>query len=395
MADLIAPPHRYVDPWDRSFSSRYQDFMKEERRVAYYAHEPNASTFRYRCYGTSQSINDHLPGISSSYFWKEDGAKLLDVAKEADVLILGRTTYTWELAQLVTVAREWGSRVLFDVDDLVVDPSRVLELVQGLDLLANSSDDYSERVWDDWFAYTGRERAALELTEGVVTTNKYLSDRIAETSHLPVAVVPNFMCNEQLWYSRDLRNMREAQDPGAETQTLHLGYFSGTPSHSKDFALVTPALAAVMKTRPHVRLRIVGFVDIGGTELEEVSERVDYHPLTDFMNLQRLIASTQINIAPLQDTVFHNCKSELKYFDAAAVMTPTLASPTFTMRQAIRNGENGLLVKDADWKQALTEVLDDYAGLGRRMGRAASNHALATYTGAQQASAIARALGLG
>ena len=63
------------------------------------------------------------------------------------------------------------------------------------------------------------------------------------------------------------------------------------------------------------------------------------------MNLQRLIAEVEINISPLQNNLFTNCKSELKYFEAAIAGTITVATPTYAFSRAIVDGENGFLAK--------------------------------------------------
>jgi glycosyltransferase involved in cell wall biosynthesis len=85
---------------------------------------------------------------------------------------------------------------------------------------------------------------------------------------------------------------------------------------------------------------------------------MEFVPFQDFINLQRVIGSTEINIAPLQDNAFTNCKSELKYFEAAAVGTITIASPTYTFARAIDHGENGYLANSYEWFDQLQEVIE-------------------------------------
>jgi hypothetical protein len=62
------------------------------------------------------------------------------------------------------------------------------------------------------------------------------------------------------------------------------------------------------------------------TELATLKDRIEVVPLQDFINLQRSIVEVEIHIAPLQDNVFTNCKSDLKFFDAAICGILTLAS---------------------------------------------------------------------
>lgn len=57
-----------------------------------------------------------------------------------------------------------------------------------------------------------------------------------------------------------------------------------------------------------------------------------------------------LNIAPLEINRFCEAKSELKYFEAALVRVPTVASPTQPFKNAIQHGVNGFLAGDsADW----------------------------------------------
>ena len=83
------------------------------------------------------------------------------------------------------------------------------------------------------------------------------------------------------------------------------------------------------------------------------------------MNLQRLIAEVEINIAPLQDNLFTNCKSELKYFEAAITGTITVASPTYTFSRAIVDGGNSFLAAAYEWNAKLEAAL----GLVRQPSR--------------------------
>jgi glycosyltransferase involved in cell wall biosynthesis len=89
-------------------------------------------------------------------------------------------------------------------------------------------------------------------------------------------------------------------------------------------------------------------------------------PLQDFMNLQMLIGAAELNLIPLQDNSFTNCKSDLKYFEAAIVGTVSVATPTFAFRQSIRNGENGFLARAQEWASVLQGALaspDSYADM--------------------------------
>ncbi len=390
--DLYGNLDEYRDPWLLPLVDRLRMFRAESVKVAYYYRSPDASTFRYRCFNTASAVNEHIPGVSASWFWRSDGDVLLSVVREADVLVVCRVPYDDVVARLIAAARQFGVRVVFDVDDYVFDTAMVPEVVTTLDQ-HETEPTSAEAMWMHWFATFARVRSTLDLADEVVVTNEYLAERTRAVVDKPVHIVPNFMGAEQIEYSEALADARAGGLPTADG-FLHLGYFSGTPSHNRDFAIVAGALARLMRDEPTVRLRLVGYLDPAFTALSGLEDRIEVVPLTSYMNLQRLLAQTEVNLAPLQDNGFTNCKSELKYFDAAVVGAPTLASPTFTMSRAIAQGVNGLLVRVEEWDEYLRFIVDECYDQAVLMGNAAREHAVAAYSPAAMAGRIVSALSL-
>jgi glycosyltransferase involved in cell wall biosynthesis len=102
-----------------------------------------------------------------------------------------------------------------------------------------------------------------------------------------------------------------------------------------------------------------------------------------------------INVVPLQHNDFTHCKSELKFFEAALVETPTIAAATPVFQSAIEHGLNGFLVNDHDWDGALDHVASLSNAELRRVGTGASVMARERFTPAAVAPNIKKALGLG
>ena len=103
-------------------------------------------------------------------------------------------------------------------------------------------------------------------------------------------------------------------------------------------------------------VRIVGYLDDLGA-LEPHRERVEFQKFMHYVELQRSIAEVEVNIAPLSHTAFNICKSDLKFFEAAAVGTWTVASHTPSLDDAIDDGVTGRLAKAHEWDGALREAV--------------------------------------
>jgi glycosyltransferase involved in cell wall biosynthesis len=195
------------------------------------------------------------------------------------------------------------------------------------------------------------------MCDQVIVTNEYLASRVKHCVDKPVTVIPNFLNDEQMRVSRQIYEEKKRRG-FARTGQIHLGYFSGTPTHNKDFEIISGILSRMLERDPRLVVRIVGFLDLK-EPLRSYQSRIEFYPLQDFVNLQQLIGSVEVNLVPLQDNIFTNCKSELKYFEAGVTGTVTIASPSFTLARAIQDGENGYIARSFEWHEKLEYVLDN------------------------------------
>ncbi|MEI5996864.1 glycosyltransferase family 1 protein [Paraburkholderia bengalensis] len=348
-------PKAYSDPWILPLSERVRMLARGKRRVAYFYEEPNNSTFRYRAYNMAQVLNHgESEDVSASFFFLQDWARIDEIADLADVLVICRSRYCHRINQLVMKFRLRGKRVLFDIDDFVFDSSYAHLIMNTLD-----EDVRDAGRWDYWFSYIGRLGTALKMCDGAITTNDFLAGKIAAFSGLPVSVVPNFMNKEQIEYSDALFQHKQATG-FARDDKIHLGYFSGSPSHKLDYAIIVPAIEALLASDPRIELMVVGYIE-AGPALSKFGDRVKRQPFHDYVNLQRLISTVEFNLMPLQSNDFTNCKSELKYFEAAVVGTMSVASPSYTYAGAIRDGDNGYLAQAQQWLTVIERAIDDSA----------------------------------
>lgn len=374
----------YQDPWSIPFEQRYRELCDGSRRVAYFYERPDTSTFRYRVYNMIQVLRTYGKGIGASFFCNEDKDDLDSVIDAADVIVICRARYNDHINYMITRARAQGKRVLFDVDDLVFNTDYTHLILRTLDQNIEASE-----TWDHWFGWIGRIGATLKMCDGAIATNDYLARRLTEFSGLHTSIIPNFLNREQLAISDGV--YQQKVDSGfARTDAIDIGYFSGTPTHNHDFAMVAKSLAKVMRHDSRVRLLVVGFLELK-SGLEDFADRITFYPLHDFVNLQRLMSLVEINIVPLLDNGFTNCKSELKYFEAAAVGTLTIATPIYSYASAITSGENGYLSGSTEWHNRIStmiERLDSY----KEMACAAHEHAIEQYAWFNQLEKIESAV---
>ncbi len=330
--------------WSHSLPERVGMLKSGTTRVAYLAPKPEYGTFRYRCFNPVDAINCHSAQLSASYFFYSDLATLDNLADQSDVLVVSRCPHDAPLDRLYRRFRNQGKKVLFDIDDLVFDTRFATVVASNLGYLLE------EEELNQWTAFISNIGSALRASDGVITTNPYLAERISDVTSLPIFVAPNTFNEAQREASNTALAVTKPKHSG-----LHLGYFSGSPSHSLDFAVVASQLAGFLSESPDSTLTIVGHLEVP-PELDHVKERITTKPFMDFLSMQSLLRGIDLNIVPLQDSPFTWSKSELKYFEAALVETPTLASNTPVFHGAITHGVTGYLAGSSQWLETLRHI---------------------------------------
>ena len=129
-----------------------------------------------------------------------------------------------------------------------------------------------------------------------------------------------------------------------------------------------------------------GVISSGASqELKEFADRIKILPFVDWKNLPKLISDVDINLAPLEDTIFNRAKSENKWVEASLVQVVTVASNLGAFADTIENQKTGFLCKDLkEWEETLCALIEQ-PRLRRKIAMQAYQFCkeayLTTYTG--------------
>ncbi|MCU1595812.1 MAG: glycosyl transferase group 1, partial [Frankiales bacterium] len=285
------------------------------------------------------------------------------LAARSDVIVVYRVPATTQLLELLGSATV---PVLFDVDDLIVDPS-VQDEIPALRMLPPDEAEL-------WMQGVHRYRTTLEACDGYVGSTQLLVDHIGALTGLPTYRFSNGV--GLVTARRSDTALRRVRRPGP----LRIGYFSGTKTHDADWQAVEPAVLEVLTRHPDVELWLVGHLK-PTQAVEVLGSRLHQLPLQDWRALPDLLRDLDVNLAPLELDLgkggrFNEAKSAIKQLEAALVETPTVATPTQPFREAISDGVNGMLATThEEWVQAVDLLLRDPAAR-HRMGARARRDAL-------------------
>ena len=221
---------------------------------------------RYRVTHQREQLEAH--NVSTDQVFYAD--LQLDQVRFYRTFIFFRCPYTDTIGEFINIAKELNKKVLFDIDDLVID-TKYTDTIKYLSTLKKEEKE----LYDDGVRRMGR---TLSLCDAAITTTERLAE---ELGHYVSEVFINRNTASDEMYALSEKAWREKK---REDKTVGIGYFSGSMTHNDDFLLVLPALQEIMENNSNVRLHVVGELDLPN-ELVKVQSQIVVHPFVCWREL--------------------------------------------------------------------------------------------------------------
>lgn len=296
-----------------------------------------SSSELFRTYAISRALREI--GISSLIYSVED-IPYLPIGN-IDACIFVRVAATHEVVNYVKALKGESVKIISDFDDLVFRPS-LLHKIDGVRYL---SEDEKTTYAFGMMQY----REMLRISDQVWVTTERLAKEVS-VYNSNITIINNF----------PLQQAREAASDHPKNMAsggFVIGYYSGTLTHQADFRVCYNPILDFLDKYKDARLRLVGKIDLSEFPELDRSGQVDKVGLLDYASMIKNMAECSVVIAPLViGDDFCECKSELKYFDAALSYVPIIASGTAVFNEIIKHGNNGFIAKtERDWFDCLDD----------------------------------------
>lgn len=324
-----------------------------------------------------------MNGVPAEWIRQDQLETQLQLTSRHDVMILWRTQWSPALEKAIGLMHSQGKKVMFDVDDLMIEPDLAdTKVIDGI-----RSNAHPEAAVRELFASVRRAMLAADVCIASTQELAYHMRCAGKTTH----VLLNGFDDQTFELSRRSAVQWRSARPD---NLVRIGYAGGSRTHQRDLGLAIEAIARLL--RENDLCRLVLFQTDSGMRLVDVEEypvmaglehRIEWRPFQTLETLPREIARFDINIAPLEfGNPFCEAKSELKFFEAALADVPTIASPTGPFTRAIEHGVSGFLATSADdWYHYLSTLASDQT-LRASIGSAAFLRAMASYGPLQRAA---------
>lgn len=262
------------------------------------------------------------------------------------MVVFYRCPFTEGVGDAIRMAKGFNIRVYFDIDDLVFDRT-FTDQIPSVAKLSRSE----KAIYDNGVV---RMAATMQLCNYGITTTERLKEEMEKT--LPTVYINrNCASEEMLAISEDVRRKRKLAD---KRENIVIGYFSGSLTHNSDFEMILPALVRVLDDHPNVRLLLMGDLDLPPV-LKRYKARIIRKKFADWRKLPEIIGSVDINLAPVEDTIFNEAKSENKWMEASLVEVCTVASRVGAFTKCIQDGVTGFLCSEDEWYDTLSKLVCD------------------------------------
>lgn len=317
---------------------------------------------RYRVFNHIEALKHE--GHHGEWIWDIHEARLdRDYLSSFSIVVNFRGGYNDRSGPLFDLIKELGIPLVYDVDDLVFDPTVVDQI-----------DVYRRMDRKDQQQYLGGMRQisrALTSAQYVTTSTTFLATYLEQYTGMNAWVIPFGVNDRQI-------SIADATEPLTGGPRF-IGYLSGTKTHQNDFAEAAEALAQILTEYDDVYLKLIGYLDT--EKLLPGLEHKIYR--LDFMSWEDLLVESKalyMNLAPFEmDSLFCQAKSQLKFVETALCGVPTIASPVPSFAESIDNGVTGFLAANPqEWYEAMRFLLDDQETRDR-IGAAAHRECMARF----------------
>lgn len=256
-----------------------------------------------------------------------------------------RCPITNEVREFIKAAKKENKAVFYDIDDLVIDQKYTNTIKYLKTMSKEELDLYNDGV--------NRMRETLEMCDYAITTTERLASELQ--NYVKEVYINRNVASEKMVKL----SIKATNEIKRDKDKVVMSYLSGSITHNDDFKMILPVVQRLMKEHDNLYLKVVGLLDIP-EELQEFKSRILTAPFVSWLELPNIIASIDINLAPLEESIFNEAKSENKWTEASLCKTVTVASNFGAFKTCIRDGVDGLLCDTLDdWYTKLNKVIVD------------------------------------
>lgn len=276
-----------------------------------------------------------------------DIPRVFDKMQLATLVVFYRVPDDQVFQSYLQEAQRLGLKVGYDIDDPIFD-SEIYEENQNLAFLSPEEKNGLLRS-------TSQFKAAVEACEFVLVSTPEMKHLVESFYKRKVYIWRNVLDSETLSIVSQID--RVALSQAKPNDKVVLSYMSGSRAHDADFETIESALTQILRRFPHVALMIGGYTSLSD-RFDGFEDRIERLPFGGYQAYFSALARADINLVPLLQDRFNECKSAIRFLEASVLGIPTVASKIGDFVNLIDHGSNGFLVGSVtEWVETLDALI--------------------------------------
>lgn len=247
----------------------------------------------------------------------------------ADVFVLQSCTDKNGIALLYQLQQERGKKIVVECDDY-------------LELNEDSPFKKDHEIYDAKFVIT----QTMKIADMITTTTPYLAKQLKKYNK-NIVVLPNYVDMDR-WILPYLPN---------ESGKIRIGW-AGSITHLEDVRIIVEPIRRICREFKNVQLVVIGDPRVG-TLFEGLPVETMLGVPFEAWPAKLFSMRLDIGLAPLRDTLFNKCKSNIKWIEYSLASIPGVYSPTvYSMNNEHMDGVYGMIAENEEqWYRCIKNYI--------------------------------------
>ncbi len=350
----------FVDHWDNSYALKHKYALRSNKKIDKKARDEHffakskvviigdLSIPQCKKYRIMQKVEyfDSI-GIKSAFSHWLDVPRSLNLLQVASLVIFYRIPYTKLVSSYIDECTRLGIRFGYDIDDPVFD-LRIYSANVNLNFIT-AKEKQSILSGVDSYA------AIIRQMQFIITSTPAMRTHLRDLTSHDIYVWRNIIDSETL-NAKYIYDQSNQDDSTKDPSRFIITYASGSRAHEADFSMAINALHKILDEHSHVHLNVIGYCAMSAKLKMRFPNQVDHTEFKDYVSYIGEMAKADLNIIPLVQDDFNDCKSAIRYLEASMVKVPTMVTAIGDFVNLIDNKINGILIDSPeDWYKNLSD----------------------------------------
>lgn len=308
-------------------------------------------------------------GISTSFSHWLDVPRCTNSLQFASSVIFYRVPKTKLTNSYFNEAKRLGLNVGYDIDDPIFDIPTYSNNI-NLDYL-----DVKEKI--GILSSSSAFESMIRMCDYAIASTPAMLDKIKKVTNKEVYLLRNMVDSESMNVVKYINDFGVRKPKKANEFTIV--YMSGSRAHEADFRCALSGLDRILNDFEKVKLIIHGHALVGDMLKEKYPTKVKIIGFSDYYTYLESFVGVDLNIIPLVQDDFNNCKSAIRFMEAALFNVPSLISYTGDFINIVKEGFTGEFVREeSEWYDKIKLFIESQNKVNT-IGKAANKEVLEKY----------------